>query len=93
MLKKTIEGENDEDSLYCRSLIPIIRELPKKKGGWPKLKLASFFMTCNMEMKNELHIVYALAINSNWNSIVALQKYLNKYNLCICMQIFIMVRN
>ena len=29
MLKKTIEGENDEDSLYCHSLIPIMRELPK----------------------------------------------------------------
>ena len=24
-------------------------------------------MTYNMEMKNELHIVFALAVNSNWN--------------------------
>ena len=40
MLKKTIEGENDEDSLYCRSLIPIMRELPKKKKRLAKIKFS-----------------------------------------------------
>ena len=40
MLKKTIEGENNEDSLYCRSLIPIMRELPKKKKRLAKIKIS-----------------------------------------------------
>ena len=40
MLKKTIEGENNEDSLYCRSLIPIMRELPKKKERLAKNKIS-----------------------------------------------------
>jgi len=31
MLKKTIEGENDEDSLYCQSLIPIMRAAKEEK--------------------------------------------------------------
>ena len=40
MLKKTIEGENDKDSLYCRSLIPIMRELPKKKKRLAKIEIS-----------------------------------------------------
>ena len=40
MLKKTLEGENDEDSLYCRSLIPIMRELPKKTKRLAKIKIS-----------------------------------------------------
>ena len=40
MLKKVIEGENDEDSLYCRSLIPIMRELPKKQKRLAKIKIS-----------------------------------------------------
>ena len=40
MLKKVIEGENDEDSLYCHSLIPIMRELPKKQKRLTKIKIS-----------------------------------------------------
>ena len=42
MLKKTIEGENDEDSLYCSSLIPIMRELAKKKKRLAKIASSQF---------------------------------------------------
>ena len=31
MIKKSMEQAEDEDSLYCRSLIPILKELPTKK--------------------------------------------------------------
>ena len=40
MLKKTIESENDEDSLYCCSLIPIMKELPKQKKRLAKIKIS-----------------------------------------------------
>ena len=32
LFKKAITDDKDEDSLYCCNLIPIIRDLPNKKG-------------------------------------------------------------
>ena len=40
MLKKSMEDDNDEDALYCRSLIPIMRELPKKQKRLAKIKIS-----------------------------------------------------
>ena len=37
---KSMEDESDEDSLYCRSLIPIMRELPKKQKRLAKIKIS-----------------------------------------------------
>ena len=34
-----VQLEEDEDSLYCRSLIPILRELPLKKKRLAKLEI------------------------------------------------------
>ena len=39
LLKKSINEENDEDSLYCRSLVSIMRELPKKQNRLAKIKI------------------------------------------------------
>ena len=40
MLKKSMEEEDDEDSLYCRSLIPIMRDLPKRKKRLAKIQIS-----------------------------------------------------
>ena len=38
MLKRSMELAEDEDSLYCRSLIPTLKELPTKKKHLAKIK-------------------------------------------------------
>jgi hypothetical protein len=40
LLKNTIGDEEDEDNLYCRSLAPIMRELPKKKKRLAKIQIS-----------------------------------------------------
>ena len=40
MIKKSMEQAEDEDSLYCRSLIPILKELPTKKKRLAKIKIS-----------------------------------------------------
>ena len=40
MIKKSVEQAEDEDSLYCRSLIPILKELPTKKKRLAKIKIS-----------------------------------------------------
>ena len=40
LLKKSISEDEDEDSLYSRSLIPIMRELPKKQKRLAKIKIS-----------------------------------------------------
>ena len=40
LLRKSINEENDEDVLYCRSLVPIMRELPKKQKRLAKIKIS-----------------------------------------------------
>ena len=40
LLKKSMSEDVDEDSLYCRSLIPIMRELPKRKKRLAKIKIS-----------------------------------------------------
>ena len=39
MIKKSVERAEDEDSLYCRSLIPILKELLTKKKHLAKTKI------------------------------------------------------
>ena len=39
MIKKYVERAEDEDSLYCRSLIPILKELLTKKKHLAKTKI------------------------------------------------------
>ena len=40
MLKKTIEDQNDEDSLHCRSIIPMMGELPKRQKRLAEIKIS-----------------------------------------------------
>ena len=40
LLKKSISEDEDEDSLYNRSLIPIMTELPKKQKRLAKIKIS-----------------------------------------------------
>ena len=40
MMKKSMEDDNDEDALYCRRLIPIMRELPKKQKRLAKIEIS-----------------------------------------------------
>ena len=35
-----MEQAEDEDSIYCRNLIPILKELPTKKKRLPKIKIS-----------------------------------------------------
>ncbi|CAB4001871.1 unnamed protein product [Paramuricea clavata] len=37
--KKMAEDEDDEDLLYCRSLVPILRGMPNKKKRLAKIKI------------------------------------------------------
>lgn len=64
MLVKTLQdmnkGENsppvqlgeDEDSLYCRSLIPVFRELPLKKKRLAKLKIDELLYNIEFDSEN-----------------------------------------
>eukprot|EP00112_Aurelia_sp_Birch-Aquarium-sp1_P001807 Seg1197.1 transcript_id=Seg1197.1/GoldUCD/mRNA.D3Y31 product="hypothetical protein" protein_id=Seg1197.1/GoldUCD/D3Y31 len=40
MIKKSLADDDNEDSLYCRSLIPILKDLPKKKKRLAKIKIS-----------------------------------------------------
>ncbi|XP_028418419.1 uncharacterized protein LOC114543770 [Dendronephthya gigantea] len=40
MYKKMTEEDDDEDSLYCRSLVPIMKGLPDKKRRLAKIKIS-----------------------------------------------------
>ena len=40
VIKKSMEQAEDEDSVYCRNLIPILKELPTKKKRLPKIKIS-----------------------------------------------------
>jgi len=40
LIAKSLREENDEDCLYCRSLIPIMNELPKKQKRLAKIKIS-----------------------------------------------------
>ena len=39
MIKKNMEQTEEEDSLYCRSLIPILKKLSTKKKSLVKIKI------------------------------------------------------
>jgi len=43
LLQKSLNEENDEDSLYCRSLVPIMRELPTKQKRLAEIKISQLF--------------------------------------------------
>ena len=51
LLKKSVSDESDEDSLYCRSLIPIMRELPKKQKRLAKIKISQLLF--DLQYENE----------------------------------------
>ena len=40
MIKKSMKQAEDEDFLYCRSLIPILKKLPTKKKRLAKIKIS-----------------------------------------------------
>ena len=40
MYKKITDEDDDEDLLYCRSLVPILREMPDKKKRLAKIKIS-----------------------------------------------------
>ena len=44
MIKKSMEKAEDEDSLYCWSLIPILKELPTKKKRLAKIKISELLL-------------------------------------------------
>ena len=44
MIKKSMEKAEDEDSLYCWSLIPILNELPTKKKRLAKIKISELLL-------------------------------------------------
>ena len=49
LLKTAMVEENDEDSLYCRSLIPIMRELPKRQKRLAKIKISQLLFDLQYE--------------------------------------------
>ena len=40
MIKRSLAEDEDEDSLYCRSLIPILRGLPTKRKRLAKIQIS-----------------------------------------------------
>ena len=49
LLKTAMVEKNDEDSLYCRSLIPIMRELPKRQKRLAKIKISQLLFDLQYE--------------------------------------------
>ena len=48
-----LETEDDEDSLYCRSLVPIFRQLPLKKKRLAKMKVNELLYKIEFESDDE----------------------------------------
>ena len=49
MLLKSMAGEKDEDALYCRSLIPIMRDLPKRQKRPAKIRISQYLFDLEYE--------------------------------------------
>ena len=48
---KATDEDDDEDKLYCRSLIPIMKSLPKRKRRLAKIKISQLLF--DMEFEEE----------------------------------------
>jgi hypothetical protein len=53
-----LETEDDEDSLYCRSLMPIFRQLPLKKKRLAKMKVNELLYKIEFESDDENAIFF-----------------------------------
>lgn len=51
LIKSTLAEDEDEESFYCRSFIPMLKELPKKENRASKIKISqlSFDLQYNKE--------------------------------------------
>ena len=39
MIKRSLTDENDEDYLFCRSLVPMLKEFPQREKRRAKIKI------------------------------------------------------
>ena len=39
MIKKSLTDENDENYLFCRSLVPMLKEVPQREKRRAKIKI------------------------------------------------------
>lgn len=51
-LKEVNEDNKDEDSLYCRSLVPILKDLPVKKRRLAKIKISQLLYDLEFEVED-----------------------------------------
>ena len=49
MLLKSMTDEKDEDALYCRILIPIMRDLPKRQKSLAKIRISQLLFDLEYE--------------------------------------------
>ena len=53
VISKPLKEDDDEDALYCRSIVPIVRELPVKKRRLAKVKISELLY--QIEFETDLH--------------------------------------
>ena len=54
MIKRSLTDENDEDYLFCRSLVPVLKEFLQREKGWVKVKIMQLITNFNTVSRSRL---------------------------------------
>ena len=62
MIKRSLTDENDKDYLFCRSLVPMLKEVPQKEKRWAKIKIMQLIYELQCGIEEETRAFFVICI-------------------------------